>query len=405
MAAETLTIEKILRARENLKGIIHYTPCVSSKTFSRICGNQVYLKTENQQRTGSFKIRGAYNKIVNLSDEEKQRGVIAASAGNHAQGVALGATAYGIQSTIVMPEATPIAKVSATREYGAEVVLHGANYDEAYQKAMELQKESGATFIHPFDDYDVMAGQATIGLEILEQISPVDIVIAPVGGGGLLAGLAMAIKSINPNVKVIGVEAETSNSMQVSIQRKEVSTISIRNTIADGIAVKTPGSLTYDLISKYVDEIVTVSEAEIANAILMLLERTKMMVEGAGAVGVAALLHNKISVKNKKIVPVVSGGNIDTHMLAKIIHKGLVKAGRIAHLTMILQDRPGELLKIADIMYRHRANVVSISHDREKSDVQLGFAKAELSIETQNHEHIAAVVKELIDRGYNVELE
>jgi len=400
-----VTIEEIYQARQKLKDIVHYTPCVSSKTFSQICENQVFLKTENQQRTGSFKIRGAYNKIVNLSDDEKKQGVIAASAGNHAQGVALAASAYGISSTIVMPESTPLAKVIATKGYGANVLLHGANYDEAYQKAMEIQKETGATFIHPFDDTDVIAGQGTIGLEILEQVSEADIVIAPVGGGGLLAGLAVAIKSINPKVKVIGVEAETSNSMQFSIDQKKISTIQIQNSIADGIAVKTPGSITYEIISKYVDDIVTVSELEIANAILMLLERTKMIVEGAGAVGVAALLHHKILDKNKKIVSVVSGGNIDTHMLAKIIHKGLVKAGRVAHITMILLDRPGELLKIAEIMYRHRANVLSISHDREKSDVQLGYAKVELSLETQNHEHIGLVIQELIDRGYVVEME
>lgn len=405
MEEKELTLEDVLQAKENLQSIIHHTDCSRNNTFSRICGNEVYLKKENMQRTGSFKIRGAYNKIVSLTEEEKKKGVIAASAGNHAQGVALGATAYGISSTIVMPESTPLAKVMATKGYGANVVLHGINYDEAYEKAMEIQKESGATFIHPFDDPNVIAGQGTIGLEILEDLQDVDMILAPVGGGGLLAGIALAVKAVNPKVQVIGVEAETSSSMKYSLQHNKVCTIDIFSSLADGIAVKTPGSITYSLIRKYVDGIVTVSESEIANAILMLLERAKLMVEGAGAVGIAALLNEKIPIRDKKIVSVISGGNIDTNMLAKIIDKGLLKAGRKVHLQMTLVDKPGELLKIAEIFSGHRANVLSISHNRDKKDVQIGNAKVELTLETQNHDHIHEVIRDLINKGYEVSVE
>lgn len=397
-----VTLEDVKAAQECLKCVIHRTDLVPNTTLSEITGSDVYLKLENLQKTGSFKIRGAFNKICNLSAEEKNAGVIASSAGNHAQGVALAASTYGIKSTIVMPTCAPLAKITATRSYGAEVVLHGNVYDDAYAKAMEIQKETGATFIHPFNDPYVIAGQGTIGLEILDDLPHVDAIIVPIGGGGIIAGIAIAAKSINPNIKVIGVEPANAASMKESFIAGKVITLTNAATIADGIAVKTPGNLTYDIVRDYVDEYVVVDEGEIANAILVLLERCKLMVEGAGATPVAALLNGKVSLPGQKIVAVISGGNIDVNMLSRIVDKGLAKAGRKTELTTIIPDKPGQLQRLLKTISDLSANVVEVHHNRIRSEVELGEARVDLVLETQDREHLDNIIEELARKGYSV---
>lgn len=397
-------LRDIQEARNCLKNVAYKTGLVYNTTFSEMTGNYIYLKTENLQKTGSFKVRGAFNKIAHLSDEEKRNGVIASSAGNHAQGVAMAATSYKIKSTIVMPKHAPLSKISATKSYGAEVVLHGEIYDEAYEKAKEIQRETGATFVHPFNDPYVIAGQGTIGLEIMEDLPDVDMIVVPIGGGGLISGIAIAVKSINPNVKIIGVQTENVPSIVKSISENHVSTVDGKPTIADGIAVKTPGEITFNIIKEYVDDVVTVGEDEIANSILLLLERAKVISEGAGAASLAAVLNRLDNIKNKKIVALISGGNIDVNMLSRIIDKGLVKSGRKIIVRTIIEDRPGTLGKLLNLVAGTGANVLSVLHNRSTADIPIGYANVELELETVNEEHVEKIKQLLSFENYNYKL-
>lgn len=399
-----VALDDIKKAQERLASFIHRTELTYSRTFSEISGNDIYLKNENLQKTGSFKIRGAFNKIATLSDEEKKRGVIAASAGNHAQGVALGATLYGTSATVVMPSGAPLAKVAATRGYGANVVLHGAIYDDAYAKACQLQEETGAVFIHPFNDPEVIAGQGTIGLEILEDVSELDVVVVPVGGGGLISGIALALKEIKPTIKVIGVEAAGAPCMLASLQSGRITALNSVATIADGIAVKQPGDLTFKLIDKYVDDIITVEDEEIAYAILMLLERAKVVAEGAGAAPVAAILQHKLNFTGKKVAAIVSGANIDVNILARVLDRGLIKAGRKVQFRMVIPDRPGQLQQVLAAIAETQSNVVGIDHDRSKRKVAVGYAEVEFVLETLDKAHADALLSMLTTKGYEVEV-
>jgi threonine dehydratase len=399
-----ITLSEVQAARERLAKVVHKTELTYSRTFSELAANEVYLKNENLQKTGSFKIRGAFNKIASLTDEEKQCGVIASSAGNHAQGVALGATLYGIPSTVVMPAGAPLAKVMATRGYGAEVVLHGAAYDDAYAKAVEIQKKTGATFVHPFNDPQVVAGQGTIGLEVLADLPDLDAIVVPIGGGGLISGIAVAVKETKPDVKVIGVQAAGAPSMLASQRAGHITTLSSVATIADGIAVKTPGELTFATVQKYVDDIVTVEEDEIANAILMLLERAKVVAEGAGAAPVAAILQHKINLTGKKVAAVISGGNIDVNILARVIDRGLVKAGRKVQFRIVIPDRPGQLQRVLEAIAGTQSNVVAVYHNRTKRHVAVGFAEVEFVLETQDKAHADTLLSMLAAQGFEVEL-
>ena len=398
-----IELKDIFQARENLKGITHLTNLDLSTTFSKMSGAQVYLKTENLQKTGSFKIRGAYNKVAQLSEKDAQKGVIAASAGNHAQGVALAAAKAGIRSVIVMPEGAPLSKVMATSDYGAQVVLHGQVYDDAYQKAKEIQKSMEATFIHAFDDLHVIAGQGTIGLEILDQLPELDMIFVPIGGGGLASGVALAIKSLKPQVKVIGVEAAGAACMKASRESGEICNLTSASTIADGIAVKSPGKLTFEIIQQYVDDIVVVDDEEIASTILLLLERAKLVVEGAGAVALASVLYQKYPVAGKKVVTVVSGGNIDVNFVSRIIEKGLAKAGRHVRLVTAMLDKPGFLQAFLHVIAQERGNVISINHDRTRIRLPLDQAIVEAVIETQSKEHGERIVQALEHKGFKVE--
>lgn len=364
--------------------------------------SQIYLKPENLQHTGSFKLRGAYYKISQLSDEEKARGVIACSAGNHAQGVALGAAHNGIKATICLPAGAPISKVEATRRLGAEVVLVPGVYDDAYQRALQLREEHGYTFVHPFDDPKVIAGQGTIGLEILEEMPDVEAVVVPIGGGGLIAGVAFALKLLRPDIKVYGVQAEGAPSMFKSIKEGERQHLDTVATIADGIAVKEPGELTYALVKEYVDEVVTVSEDEIAAAILALIEKQKLVAEGAGAVSVAAAMFNKVPVKGKKTVCVVSGGNIDVTSLNRVITRGLVKSGRSVTLTLDLDDRPGVLSHVTGILGDLGANIISIVHERNTSTTQINGCQLRAELETRSDEHIRDIREGLRSAGIRI---
>ncbi|MHA1315565.1 MAG: threonine ammonia-lyase, partial [Candidatus Helarchaeota archaeon] len=342
-------IERVTKARTILGNFVHVTPLDQSKTFSTLTGNEIFLKLENLQKTGSFKIRGALNKIAHLSENEKEAGVITSSAGNHGQGVALAASINGISSTVVIPEGTPLIKAQAIKGYGARVLIRGDNYDEAYKHAKKIQKEEGLTFIHAFNDEDVIIGQATIGMEILELLPDVDIIMVPIGGGGLISGIASYCKAKKPSIRIVGVEAAGAAAMHESIQKGKIVDLPEVDTIAEGIAVKKPGEITYGIIRELVDEIILVEEDEIANSILMLMERAKLMVEGAGSVALAAAL-NKLTVKNKKIVVVISGGNIDITLIQKIIVKGLIKAGRLFKFKTTLIDKPGSLMSLLRII-------------------------------------------------------
>ena len=392
-----VTLEMIQDAREALKGVAELTPMVTSTRL----GKNLYIKSENLQKTGSFKIRGAYNKIRSLTPEEAKRGVIACSAGNHAQGVALSATKLGIKSVICMPEGAPILKVEATRGYGAEVVLVPGIYDDAAREAERLSKEKGYTFAHPFNDPYVIAGQGTIGLDILDQVPDVDQVIVPIGGGGLISGVAVAIKSMRPNVKVIGVQAATVPSMYVSRRNGEITTVKDGATIADGIHVLTPGDLTYEIVSKYVDDIVTVSEDEIAAAIVALLEGPKTVAEGAGATSVAAYLFNKVDT-SLKTVALVSGGNVDITTLSRIITKGLQKTGRIVQLSTKLIDKAGNLAQLLGCVADTGANVLNIEHEREDAKTEVNSCVVTLTLETRDQAHIQKIREEMANRGYRI---
>ena len=395
-----LTLDKIYHAAFVLKKVARKTDLIRATKLSKQC--ELYLKTENLQETGSFKLRGAYYKISQLTEEEKSRGIIACSAGNHAQGVAMAATQSGIQSLICMPDGAPISKVEATKQLGAEVRLVKGAYDDAYATALQLQEDTGATFIHPFDDDEVIAGQGTIGLEILDELENPDAVVVPIGGGGLISGVAYAIKHLNPNVKIYGVQAAGAASMVKSQQEGTPITLDQAETFADGIAVKHPGDITYQLVEQYVDEIVTVSEDEIAAAILALIEKQKVIAEGAGAVSVAAVLFHKLPVEGKKVVCIVSGGNIDVNILSRVITRGLLTSGRNVSLTIALTDKPGQLQEVSEIIARGGGNVVSVHHDRSDANMAITSCFLKLGLETRDHAQIVQIQKELTQAGFHL---
>src|SRR5205809_1543627 len=393
-------LSEIQAALSRIRGDIRVSACTHSDTFSGLTQNSIFLKLDNQQRTGAFKERGALNKLLTLTEDERARGVIAASAGNHAQGVAYHAGRHGIRAQIVMPLTTPLIKVSATKGYGAEVVLHGANYDEACEEAVSRGQQLGMTFIHPFDDEVVMAGQGTMGLEILQQVPDVEAIVAPIGGGGLIAGVACAVKETNPRVRVIGVQPARLPSMKVAIAEGHPVTLSPAATIADGIAVRRAGEKTLPLIQKYVDDIVTVDEEEIANAVLLLLEREKTLAEGAGAAAIAALVNRKTSLSGKRVAVLVCGGNIDVSLLSRIMERGLVKDGRLVRLRVHLPDYPGALHRLTGILAQHRANIVETSYDRAYYGVNLGDTAIDITMETRGPDHIAELLSALSANGY-----
>lgn len=396
-----LTLDKVYKASRVLKEIIRETDMIFAPNIVK--GANVYLKTENLQITGSFKIRGSYFKISQLSEEEKAKGVIACSAGNHAQGVALAATRSGIKSLICLPDGAPISKIEATKRFGAQVCLVKGVYDDAYAKAIELRDEMGYSFIHPFNDVDVIAGQGTIGLEILDQLPDADAVVVPVGGGGLIAGIAYTIKQINPNCKVYGVQAAGAPSMEQSIIDNELTTLPKVQTIADGIAVKTPGDVTYDLVKKYVDGIFTVSDDEIALAILTLLEQQKLIAEGAGAVPVAAVLAGKIpDIQGKNVCCLVSGGNIDVTILSRVIERGLKMSGRTANITIALSDKPGQLSDVSRLIAETGANVTSVNYDSTDLDMNITDCYLKIGVETRDYAHIVAIKQALKAAGFEV---
>lgn len=395
-----LTIDNVYRASNALKGVARKTDVIYAPKLCK--GVQLYLKTENLQVTGSFKVRGAYYKMSKLSPEEKARGVIACSAGNHAQGVALAAQKNGIKAVICLPDGAPISKVEATKSYGAEVCLVKGVYDDAYQKALELRDEKGYTFIHPFDDEDVIAGQGTIGLELFDQIPDLDAVLVPIGGGGLISGIAYTLKTLNPKIKIYGVEAAGAASMQTSLKDGKIEELSSISTMADGIAVKKPGEHTYENCLKYVDEIVTVTDDEISAAILALMEQHKLVAEGAGAVSVAAAMFNKIDLKGKKAVCVLSGGNIDVTILSRVIKRGLLMSGRSCQLLIELLDKPGQLKDVSRIIADLGGNVTSVHHERANEGSDINGCYLRLTLETRNFEHLEEIKKGLTDFGFKI---
>lgn len=395
-----LTLDKIYHAAFVLKGIARTTDILSSSSLKP--NTHMYLKTENLQVTGSFKVRGAYYKISQLTDEQKKAGVIACSAGNHAQGVALSATKNGIKSVVCMPDGAPISKVEATKGYGAEVVLVPGVYDDAYNKALELQKEKGYTFVHPFDDEDVIAGQGTIGLEILNQLENIDAVVVPIGGGGLISGVAFAIKSLKPEIKVYGVQAANAPSMYESIKKKEQITLDTVSTFADGIAVKHPGDNTFKIVSQYVDEVVTVSEDEIAMAILTLMERQKLIAEGAGATSVAAVLSDKVPVEGKNVVCVVSGGNIDVNILSRVLTRGLKSSGRNVNMQIALEDKPGQLVLVSTIISQCGGNIINVRYERSDLNMPISSCYLTIGMETKNFDHIKLIQAKLTEAGLRI---
>jgi len=396
-----LNLEKIQEAKERIEGVVAQTPLAHAPYLSEMTGINVYLKKENLQITGAFKIRGAYNKIASLSDAEREHGVVAASAGNHAQGVALSASLFGIKAVIVMPESTPLTKVNGVKHYGAEVILAGSNYDEAYAYALEYGKNHNLTFVHPFEDEDVIAGQGTVGLEILQKCQDIDAVIVPIGGGGLIAGIATAVKSLNSNIEVIGVSASGAPAFHDSfLLKKAIDSTNVR-TIADGIAVRDTSCITLEYALKYVDRVLSVDDEEIASAILYLLEKQKLVVEGAGAVGVAALLHHKLQdLKGKNVVVVLSGGNMDVTLLSVIIEKGLLKSHRKMKLTVTLVDKPGSLMRFTEILRDLNANIVHISYDRTSISLDYGDANVTVHMETKGKEHQDEIRTALKKEGY-----
>ena len=398
-----VTLEDIQKAQANIKSLINETPCDYSKSLTDLLGSEIYLKLENTQKTGSFKIRGASNKITSLTAEEKKRGVIACSAGNHAQGVALSSHLNGVKAIIVMPENAPIAKVDATKSYGAEVIIHGSMFDEAKEHAFKLAKEHGYVFVHPYEDERVIAGQGTIGLEILEQISELDTVVVPIGGGGLISGISVAIKSLNPKIKIIGVQSESVDTMaQMFHTKKFTPLVKPVATLADGLAVKIPSeTMFHSFIEKNVDEVVTVSEDEIAEAIVFLLERAKTVAEGSGAVAVAAALSHKLKL-GKKTCLVVCGGNIDLNIVSDIINRGQIKRGRLCELSVIAPDVPGSLSQLTKIIADHKANVLEVHHDRIRNGLNLKETRIEFVLETTSREHIKRIVAALEAAGAKV---
>ncbi|MFP9192944.1 threonine ammonia-lyase [Natronosalvus vescus] len=400
-----LELSDVLEARERVRETSRHTPLTYSHTYSAMTGAEVSLKLENFQRTGAFKIRGATNRIQTLSEAEQAAGVVTASAGNHAQGVALAATRAGVDSKIVMPEHAPIAKVKATRSYGAEVVLSGANYDAAAKRAHEIEHEEGRTYVHAFDDEYVMAGQGTIGLEILEDCPDVDTVIVPIGGGGLIAGIATAIKARKPDTRIVGVQSAGASSVADSLEKGSVVTIDSVDTIADGIATRRVGERTFPIIQEYVDEVVTVTDEQIAMAVVHLLERSKTVVEGAGAVPLAALLFDRFDYEEGEvIVPALCGGNIDLNMLTTVVVRGLVETGRYLKLKTVLKDRPGTLEELLAIISGHQANIYAIQHDRTSRDIGMSDTEVEIDLETRGHDHVEELIEALESNGYAVEV-
>lgn len=394
-----LTLDKVYHAAYVLKDVVRETALIQSK-INPDC--ETYLKTENLQVTGSFKVRGAGYMISQLTDEEKARGVIACSAGNHAQGVALASSKYGIKSTICLPDGAPISKVEATKSYGAEVVMVKGVYDDAYKHALKLRDEMGYTFVHPFDDDNVIAGQGTVGLEILNELDSLDAIVVPIGGGGLISGIAYVVKHLAPHVKVYGVQSAGAPSMFNSVKGGKIERLPSVSTIADGIAVKEPGVNTFELCSKYVDDIVTVNEDEISSAILALIEQHKMIAEGAGAVSVAAVMFNKIPVKGKKVVCVVSGGNIDVTILSRVIERGLLTSGRTCNLCIELMDKPGQLMEVSRVIASLGANVISVHHERASETKDINGCYLRLVLETKNYDHIELITKALSEDGFKI---
>ncbi|MBR0443442.1 MAG: threonine ammonia-lyase [Clostridia bacterium] len=395
-----LTLDKIYQAAFVLKQVARKTDLIYAQKLSG--DNQIYLKTENLQVTGSFKLRGAYYKISQLTDEQRAAGILACSAGNHAQGVALAATRMGAKSVICMPDGAPISKVEATRALGAEVCLVPGAYDDAYEHARKLEAETHATFIHPFNDEEVIAGQGTIGLEILEQLNEVDAVVVPIGGGGLIAGVAYAIKALRPDVKVYGVQAENASAMAQSLHGHKIVSLDRVATFADGIAVKVPGDLTFSLIEQYVDDIVTVTEDEIATAILALIEKQKLIAEGAGAVSVAAAMFGKIPIKGKRVVCLVSGGNIDVNILSRVITRGLVTSGRNTTLQIALEDKPGQLEGVSRIISQCGGNVVSVHHERSDANMPIASCYLKIGLETRDFAQIEDIKRSLTEAGFTL---
>ncbi|MFC7156102.1 threonine ammonia-lyase [Halomarina halobia] len=400
-----LSLDDVRAARERIGDAAVRTPLDYSHTFSEFTGAVIHLKYEQFQRTGAFKIRGATNRIATLSPAEREAGVVTASAGNHAQGVALAATRAGVDATIVMPENAPISKVKATEGYGGRVVLHGVDYDAAQDRAHEIEREEGRFYLHAFDDPDVMAGQGTIGLEIVRDLPEVDTVVVPVGGGGLIAGVATAVKGVDPDVRVVGVQAEGASSVADSLTKGEVVSCGDVDTIADGIAVAHAGEMTFDVIRERVDEVVTVSDPEIAMAITYLLERSKVLAEGAGAVPLAAVLGEKFDYEpDEVVVPVISGGNIDSNTLTTVLMRGLLQRGRYLRIKTVLKDEPGALRNLAGVIAGERANIYAIQHDRTARDVGMSSAEVELDLETRGHDHVERLIETLESKGYPVEV-
>ncbi len=393
-------LEKIKEARENIKDVVTKTQLLYSNVFSKSSNNEVYMKCENLQLTGAYKLRGALNKIISLSEEEKAKGVICSSAGNHAQGVAYASSLMGVKSSIVMPETTPYLKVESTKNYGGNIILHGKCYDDAFLKAKTIEEEEGKVFIHPFNDIDVICGQGTIALEIFEEINDLDYILVPIGGGGLISGISVAAKSLNPNIKIIGVQAEGAPSMALSIKKDKICTLDSVNTIADGISVKTPGSKTFEIVREYVDDIITVSENDIVNAFLLLVEKHKLVAEASGVVTLAAL--KKLRVKNKKVCCILSGGNIDMLTISTLINNGLVSKGRLFCFSIELKNVPGELLKISEILAKENANVVKLEHNQFKAINRIHNVLLEVTVETNGHEHIEKVINSFEREKYSI---
>lgn len=399
-SSKTLTLNSVREAHARIRSTIFTTPFVHSEAFSRLTGNSIFFKLENLQMTGSFKERGALNKILLLTEAERARGVVAASAGNHAQAVAYHAVKRGIAAQICMPVTTPLVKVSATRDYGAEVVLIGANYDETCQEALRLCEEHSRVFIHPFDDEAVMAGQGTLGLEMLDQVQGLDAIIVPVGGGGLIAGLACAVKETHPEIQIVGVQSSKFPSMKSALEKNEPVTLGPNKTIADGIAVRRAGDHTFPMVRKYVDEIVTVDEEEIANAILLMLEKEKTLAEGAGAAAAAAVLNHKVAFTGKKLGVLVTAGNMDVSLLSRIIERGLVKDGRLLRLRIHLSDHPGSLQRLATALAEAKANIVETQYERTYYGVLIGDAVIDITVETRGPDHVNEVQAALDKAGY-----
>jgi threonine dehydratase len=391
-------IDEIREIKEYFSNLVHYTPLELNHTFSVMSNNNVYLKLENLQRTGSFKVRGAFNKISKLSEEERKRGVITASAGNHGQAVALAAKQFDIKSTVVVPEGAPIVKIEAIKNYNPQkgnVIEYGFKYDDAYEKALEIKDKDNLTFIHAYNDEDIIKGQATIGLEILEQLSDIDYIFCAIGGGGLISGISSYCKLKKKDVKIIGVQSESASSMKQSFEDNELTTVPLKETICDGIAVKQPGNITFELIKKYVDQIVLVNDEEVANTILLLLERAKLFVEGAGAASLAAIIHNKLNIKDKNVVAIISGGNLTPNLLNRIITKGLIKEGRLVKFKTKIPDVPGALLKVIRIIAEEKGNIISIIHNRERLELDYKMTEVIVELETRDFQHITQILNKL----------